>query len=91
MTEPGPVGDPVLDRVLDEIAASTHGWKYLARRHRTQALQAVEDQLAARGQFTVEPDRTGPSRAGPGAGPVRAAYDRAATPRTRPKQEGVHR
>ncbi|MGW7259363.1 GOLPH3/VPS74 family protein [Streptomyces sp. NPDC054834] len=57
MTAPGPVGDPVLDRVLDEVAASTHSWKHLARRHRTQTLHGVEDQLAARGQLTVERGR----------------------------------
>ncbi|GGN64547.1 hypothetical protein GCM10011579_034040 [Streptomyces albiflavescens] len=57
VTEPGPVGDPVLDRVLDEVAASTHGWKHLTRRRGTQTLQAVEDQLAARGQLIVEPGR----------------------------------
>ncbi|MET7701305.1 GPP34 family phosphoprotein [Streptomyces sp. NPDC005485] len=57
VAEPGPVGDPVLDGVLDEVAASTHGWKHLARRNRTQTLQAVEDRLAARGQLTVEDGR----------------------------------
>ncbi|MFJ9852815.1 GPP34 family phosphoprotein [Streptomyces sp. NPDC101150] len=57
VTGPDPVGDPVLDRVLEEIAASPHGFKHLTRRHRKQTLQAVEDQLAARGQLTVEPGR----------------------------------
>lgn len=57
VTEPGPVGDPVLDRVLDEVAAAAHGWKHLARRHRTQTLHDVEDQLAAGGRLTVAPGR----------------------------------
>src|SRR4051812_27543481 len=49
VTGPGPVGDPVLDDVLGEAAASTRGWRHLARHNRTRTLTAVEDQLAARG------------------------------------------
>lgn len=51
--EPGPAGDPVLDEVLDEVAASAHTWKRLARRHRTETLRTVEGGLVARGQLTV--------------------------------------
>ncbi|MFJ1969200.1 GPP34 family phosphoprotein [Streptomyces sp. NPDC087903] len=53
-----PTGDPVLDRVLRDVAAGL-GWKHLMRRHRKQTLIQVEDRLAAAGLLTVKAPRTG--------------------------------
>jgi hypothetical protein len=46
-------GDPVLDEVVREAAASSRGWKHLVRLHRSRTLAAVEDRLVARGLLTA--------------------------------------
>jgi hypothetical protein len=62
-TGTGPVGDPVLDDVLQETAdGSRRSWHRSVGRHERRTVRAVRDQLEAGGWFTIEhrallPDR----------------------------------
>lgn len=52
-----PVGNPVLDGVLRDVAGG-HSWKHLIRRHRGRTLTEVEGRLAEAGLLTVKAPRT---------------------------------
>ncbi|KPC64701.1 GOLPH3/VPS74 family protein [Streptomyces chattanoogensis] len=54
VTAPGPTGDPVLDRTLDDVATHRRSWKAWVRHDRKETLEAVEDHLAMLGVLTVE-------------------------------------